>query len=64
MEECDTYAWHPDCRAYRICIDASLFPNLKWEDEPLEVGLYIKDKQIPVPKVHYQQYIRQGLKCK
>ena len=24
-------------------IDPSLFPNLKWEDEPLEVDLYIKD---------------------
>ena len=25
-------------------IDSSLFPNLKWEDGPLEVDLYIKDK--------------------
>ena len=37
--ECDSFKWYPDIRAVKFKIDSSLFPDLTWEDEPLEVNL-------------------------
>ena len=52
--------WDCDEKPVRVCastwacnnhrgvgyLDSSLFPELKWEDEPIEVDITIKDKSI------------------
>lgn len=43
------YVWNPIDGGDWICesieIDPTLFPELKWEDEPIEVELIIKPKR-------------------
>lgn len=48
----------------RMPLDTKLFPYLTWEDEPIEVSVYDKDKQIVMSKVAYSRTMKGKLVCK
>lgn len=45
-------------------LDDNLFPEIKWEDEPVEVGLFIKDRQVTMSKTEWKRTISGKQKCK
>lgn len=45
-------------------LDDALFPDLKWEDEPIEVDLFNKETQVVMSKKIYHKTISAKIKCK